>query len=59
MIAFYILTKLIICTIIVIQVIVDFANSDQDIKSESLELYIKTGIVLADYSLIELFFINL
>ena len=39
--------------------IVGVANSWENLSSDSIELMIKTGLVLADFALIELFLISL
>jgi hypothetical protein len=39
--------------------IVGVANSWENLSSDSIELMIKTGLVLADFAIIELFLISL
>jgi len=58
-IVFYIASKLIICAVLTIEVIVGIANSWENLSSDNIELMIKTGLVLADFSVIELFLISL
>lgn len=58
-VAFYIASKLILCSILIMEIIVGIANDWKDLKSEQIELIIKTGLILADFSIIELFLISL
>lgn len=58
-IVFYIASKLIICSVLTIEMIVGVANSWENLSSDSIELMIKTGLVLADFAIIELFLISL
>lgn len=54
-VTFYIVSKLIICGILIVQIIVGIANQWTNIEPNSVEVMIKVGIVLADLSIIELF----
>lgn len=51
-IAFYIVSKMILCLILIIQIIVGMTNQWSHIDPNQVELLIKTGIVLADFSII-------
>lgn len=59
MVLFYIISKLILCAILIVQVIVGMAKSWSNIEPGQVELIIKTGIVLADFCMIELFLVAL
>lgn len=58
-ILFYITTKLILCAVLAVEFIVGFTNNWTNLDSDSIELIVKTGIVLADFAVIELFLISL
>jgi hypothetical protein len=58
-IVFYIATKLILCLILIIQIIVGMTNQWAEIDPDQFELLIKTGLVLANFSVIELFLVAL
>jgi hypothetical protein len=51
-IVFYIASKLIICLILIVQIIVGMTNQWLNIDPNQVELLIKTGIVLANFSVI-------
>lgn len=59
MVAFYIASKLVLCSILIVQVIVGMASSWTNIEPSQVELFIKTAIVLADFCMIELFLMAL
>lgn len=58
-IAFYIVTKVIVCIILGIEIIVGIASSWVNLSASEIESMIKTAIVLANLSVIELFLISL
>lgn len=51
-IVFYIGSKLILCLILIVQIIVGMTNQWSNIDPDQVELIIKTGLVLADFSVI-------
>jgi len=58
-IAFYIVTKIIVCIILGIEIIVGMASNWVNLSAAEIESMIKTAIVLANLSVIELFLISL
>jgi hypothetical protein len=59
MILFYVGSKLIICAVLIIEMIVGVAKNWENLDSDSIELMIKTGLVIADFTIIEMFLISL
>lgn len=49
---FYVASKLIICAILSIEVVFGFTNTWSNLDPVQVELLVKTGIVLADFSII-------
>lgn len=58
-ITFYIVSKLIVCSILGIEVIVGMTSNWENLSGAQIETLIKTALVLADMSIIELFLISL
>lgn len=58
-ILFYIATKLIICIILGIEIIVGIGNNWSNLNASHVQLLIKTGLVLSDFSIVMLFVISL
>lgn len=58
-IVFYIASKLILCVILVVKVIVGMTNQWSNIDPDQVELILKTSLVLTNFSVIELFLIAL
>ena len=58
-VVFYVLSKMIVSAIIVIQIIVGISTGWENLSPSHIELLIKTAIVLADFSVVELFLISL
>jgi hypothetical protein len=57
-IAFYIVTKLLLCSILIIEIIAGIPEEDNITAADIEKLFI-TGLVLADFSITELFLISL
>lgn len=51
-IVFYIASKLVLCIILVVQIIVGMANQWADIDPGKVETFVKIGILMADLSII-------
>lgn len=58
-VVFYIASKLVLAAILVVQIIVGMANNWTNIEPAHVELFVKTALVLADLSIIELFLVAL
>lgn len=58
-IAFYIASKLILCLVLLVQIVVGMANQWTNIDPDQFELLIKTSLVLANFSVVELFLVAL
>jgi len=54
-VVFYLGSKLILCAILVLRIIIGIPNQWTDLDANFIEIVIKNGIVLADLSIIELF----
>lgn len=51
-ISFYIVSKLVISAILGIEIVVGFTNDWGNLNTKTVELMIKSGIILADFSII-------
>ncbi len=56
---FYIVTKLVLSAILIVKVIVGMANQWSNIEPSEVEIIVKTSLVLANFSAIELFLVAL
>lgn len=59
LVLFYIASKLVLCAVLLVQVVVGMANDWDNIQPQQVELIIKAAIVLADLAIIELFLVAL
>ena len=59
LVAFYIISKMILCTVLLIEILSQIPNQWDTLKGEDIEIVLKNSIVLADMSIIELFLVAL
>ncbi len=56
---FYIATKLILCSIVLVQVLLGIPESWKEVSSAEVENIVKTGFIMGDLCVIELFLVSL
>jgi hypothetical protein len=51
-VAFYIVSKLILCIVLIVQIVVGMGNQWSNIDPDQVELLVKTSLVLSNFSVI-------
>lgn len=56
-VSFYVITKMVLCTVIMVYILKDTPNQWTNVESEQVEKIFKSGLVLADLSIVLLFLV--